>query len=89
MVNSFRIKGEFSIKMGTKIIVSSVVNSLKIKGEFSVLENSLPSVPSLFYIGKVKHKKVLFNLPSQHFLPDSQICALARKKVEMNVEGGK
>ena len=82
MVNSFRIKGEFSIKMGTKIIVSSVVNSLKIKGEFSVLENSLPSVPSLFYIGKVKHRKVLFNFfDSQHFLPNSQICVLMRKKV--------
>ena len=69
MVNSFRIKGEFSIKMGTKIIVSSVVNSLKIKGEFSVLENSLPSVPSLFYIGKVKHRKVLFNFGFATFSP--------------------
>ena len=59
MVNYLRIKGELSVKMGTKSISSSVVNYLRIKEEFGVLENSLPSVPSLFSIGKVKQKKVL------------------------------
>ena len=41
------------------MFLSSVVNYLRIKEEFGVLENSLLSVPSLFSIGKVKHKKVL------------------------------
>ena len=58
-MNYHRFKGELNVKMGTKLILSSVVNYLRIKEEFGVLENSLLSVPSLFSIGKVKHKKVL------------------------------
>ena len=78
MVNYLRIKGELSVKMGTKSISSSVVNYLRIKEEFGVLENSLPSVPSLFSIGKSQTQESL--ILSTTFSPESQ---------KMNVEGGK
>ena len=72
--------------MGTKIIVSSVVNSLRIKGEFSVLENSFPSVPSLFYIDKSQTQENSIQFAITTFSPK---FSNMRKKLEMNVEGGK